>query len=69
MYLDVFPRRLLQNMHFKFIYCVEELVVNGKYPEWESCFASLGFDPKPVTECYKSEHGHEVCRRSPDLMH
>jgi interferon, gamma-inducible protein 30 len=56
-------------MHFKFIYCVEELVVNGKYPEWESCFASLGFDPKPVTECYKSEHGHEVCRRSPDLMH
>lgn len=47
-------------MHFSFIYCVEDLVVKRQYKDWESCFEKLGLDPKPVTECYKSEHGHKV---------
>jgi interferon, gamma-inducible protein 30 len=60
----------LQNKHFKFIYCVDDLVMKHKYREWESCFAKLGFDPKPVSECHRSEHGHEVRRRSLlDHMH
>ncbi|WVZ56619.1 hypothetical protein U9M48_007116 [Paspalum notatum var. saurae] len=47
-------------MHFSFIYCVEDLVVKGQYKEWEYCFQKLGFDPKPITECYKSEQGHKL---------
>ncbi|KAJ1297574.1 hypothetical protein BS78_01G387000 [Paspalum vaginatum] len=47
-------------VHFSFIYCVEDLVVQGQYKEWESCFQKLGLDPKPVTECYKSEQGHKL---------
>uniref|UniRef100_A0A0D9VSY8 Saposin A-type domain-containing protein n=1 Tax=Leersia perrieri TaxID=77586 RepID=A0A0D9VSY8_9ORYZ len=47
-------------VHFRFIYCVEELVVNHKQQEWESCFAKLNLDPKPVTDCYKSERGHQL---------
>ncbi|KAL6902306.1 hypothetical protein ACP4OV_005182 [Aristida adscensionis] len=46
--------------HFRFIYCVEDLVVKRQYREWESCFEKLGLDPKPVTGCYKSEHGHKL---------
>ncbi|XP_044979102.1 gamma-interferon-responsive lysosomal thiol protein-like isoform X1 [Hordeum vulgare subsp. vulgare] len=48
------------NVHFGFINCVEELAMNETQGEWESCFHKLGLDPKPVTECYKSEHGHKL---------
>ncbi|KAL6645750.1 hypothetical protein ACP70R_017358 [Stipagrostis hirtigluma subsp. patula] len=48
------------NTHFRFIYCVEDLVVKRQYREWESCFQKLGLDPEPVTGCYKSEHGHKL---------
>jgi len=54
----------VQDVHFRFIYCVEDLVVKRQYKEWESCFQKLGLDPKPVTECYKSEQGHKVHSRS-----
>ncbi|KAF0935977.1 hypothetical protein E2562_037457 [Oryza meyeriana var. granulata] len=47
-------------VHFRFIYCVEGLVVDGKRREWESCFGKLNLDPKPVTDCYKSERGHQL---------
>ncbi|XP_006649925.1 gamma-interferon-responsive lysosomal thiol protein-like isoform X2 [Oryza brachyantha] len=47
-------------VHFRFIYCVESLVVDGKRSEWESCFAKLNLDAKPVTDCYKSERGHQL---------
>ncbi|CAN6295441.1 unnamed protein product [Urochloa humidicola] len=46
--------------HFRFIYCVEDLVVKREYKSWDSCFQKLGLDPKPVTECYKSEQGHKL---------
>ncbi|CAN6289748.1 unnamed protein product [Urochloa humidicola] len=46
--------------HFRFIYCVEDLVVKRQYKSWDSCFQKLGLDPKPVTECYKSEQGHQL---------
>ncbi|KAG8096372.1 hypothetical protein GUJ93_ZPchr0013g34501 [Zizania palustris] len=47
-------------VHFRFIYCVESLVVDGKHREWESCFKKLGLDPKHVTDCYKGERGHKL---------
>uniref|UniRef100_A0A0E0KCH5 Uncharacterized protein n=1 Tax=Oryza punctata TaxID=4537 RepID=A0A0E0KCH5_ORYPU len=47
-------------VHFRFIYCVEDLVVDGKQREWESCFGKLNLDPKPVTDCYKGERGHQL---------
>ncbi|XP_062210933.1 gamma-interferon-responsive lysosomal thiol protein-like [Phragmites australis] len=55
--IDAWPEL---NKHFGFIYCVEDLVVKHQYREWKSCFQKLGLDPKPVTECYKSEHGHNL---------
>ncbi|GJN31177.1 hypothetical protein PR202_gb19541 [Eleusine coracana subsp. coracana] len=55
--IDAWPEL---NKHFKFIYCVEDLVMKRQQREWESCFAKLGFDPTPVTKCYKSERGHKL---------
>ncbi|KAJ8769793.1 hypothetical protein K2173_007653 [Erythroxylum novogranatense] len=46
--------------HFPFIYCVEDLVYNRKYTEWETCFQKLNLDPEFITKCYKSEHGKEL---------
>ncbi|CAD6203245.1 unnamed protein product [Miscanthus lutarioriparius] len=48
------------DVHFSFIYCVEDLVVKRQYKDWESCFQKLGLDPKPVTQCYNSELGHKL---------
>lgn len=50
----------MQNKHFPFIYCIEELVFERKYTQWESCFETLNLDPKPVTDCYTGEYGKEV---------
>ncbi|XP_040992017.1 gamma-interferon-responsive lysosomal thiol protein-like [Juglans microcarpa x Juglans regia] len=46
--------------HFPFINCVETLVYERKYPQWESCFDELGLDPKPITDCYSSGYGKEL---------
>ncbi|KAI5603951.1 hypothetical protein POPTR_001G281004v4 [Populus trichocarpa] len=46
--------------HFPFVYCVERLVYERKYPEWESCFEDLGLDPKAVSECYTGGYGDEL---------
>ncbi|KAK6927133.1 Gamma interferon inducible lysosomal thiol reductase GILT [Dillenia turbinata] len=46
--------------HFSFMYCVETLVYEHKYPQWESCFEELGFDPKPISDCYASGYGLEL---------
>ncbi|KAM3313885.1 hypothetical protein ACQJBY_033030 [Aegilops geniculata] len=48
------------NVHFGFINCVEDLVMNRKREEWESCFQKQGLDPKPVMECYNSDQGHKL---------
>ncbi|VAH89944.1 unnamed protein product [Triticum turgidum subsp. durum] len=48
------------NVHFGFIICVEELAMEYKHQEWQSCFQKQGLHPKPVMECYKSEHGHKL---------
>lgn len=51
---------LLQSEHFPFINCVETLVYEHNYPQWESCFEKLGLDPKPISDCFSSGHGKEV---------
>ncbi|XVE58982.1 hypothetical protein DITRI_Ditri05aG0007400 [Diplodiscus trichospermus] len=48
------------NDHFPFIYCVEALVFEGKYLEWESCFEKLRLDSKPITDCYGSGLGQKL---------
>uniref|UniRef100_A0A5B7AAK2 Putative gamma-interferon-inducible lysosomal thiol reductase isoform X2 n=1 Tax=Davidia involucrata TaxID=16924 RepID=A0A5B7AAK2_DAVIN len=48
------------NEHFPFIYCIETLVYERKYPQWESCFEKLGLDPTPITDCYSSGYGKEL---------
>ncbi|OVA02782.1 Gamma interferon inducible lysosomal thiol reductase GILT [Macleaya cordata] len=48
------------NKHFTFIYCVERLVVEGKYKEWESCFGQMGLDPKPIADCFNSGKGKQL---------
>ncbi|ONH99808.1 hypothetical protein PRUPE_6G051500 [Prunus persica] len=48
------------NDHFPFIYCIESLVYEHKYPQWESCYEKLGLDSKPIAECYSSGLGKEL---------
>ncbi|KAK9279755.1 hypothetical protein L1049_013437 [Liquidambar formosana] len=48
------------NEHFPFIYCVESLVYERKYPQWIQCFEKLGLDPKPILDCYSSGYGKEL---------
>jgi interferon gamma-inducible protein 30 len=50
----------LQNTHFSFIYCIEDLVYDYRQEEWESCYEKLGLDSTRVNDCYRSEHGKEV---------
>ncbi|XP_022154893.1 gamma-interferon-inducible lysosomal thiol reductase-like [Momordica charantia] len=46
--------------HFPFIFCVEAVVYERKYTQWETCYEKLGLDPKPVYECYSSGLGKEL---------
>lgn len=46
--------------HFPFIYCVEDLVYEGKYTEWLQCFDKLSLDSEPVLDCYNSGYGHKL---------
>ncbi|KAM5583133.1 gamma-interferon-responsive lysosomal thiol protein [Rosa sericea] len=48
------------NDHFPFIYCVESLVYEHKYPQWESCYEKLGLNSTLIAECYNSGHGKEL---------
>lgn len=50
----------MQEDHFPFIYCIEALVYDRKFTQWESCFETLGLDPKPIADCYSSGYGKEV---------
>ncbi|KAJ8624496.1 hypothetical protein MRB53_033026 [Persea americana] len=42
------------NKHFSFIYCVESVVLERKYDEWESCFQKIGLDSEPVVDCFNT---------------
>ncbi|GAA0155934.1 reductase [Lithospermum erythrorhizon] len=46
--------------HFPFIYCVENLVYQGDYLQWETCFETLGLNDKPIDDCFKSEKGLQL---------
>lgn len=46
--------------HFAFIYCVESLVVEHNYTEWESCFQKTGFDSQTVVDCFNSGYGTKL---------
>ncbi|KAL1825739.1 hypothetical protein ACET3Z_012517 [Daucus carota] len=46
--------------HFPFIYCVESLVYEGDYDQWETCFTKLNLNPKPVMDCYGSGYGKKL---------
>jgi len=48
------------NKHFSFIYCVETLVYEHNYAEWETCFDKLSLDATPIYECYTSGYGTEL---------
>ncbi|XP_027190767.1 gamma-interferon-responsive lysosomal thiol protein [Cicer arietinum] len=55
--IDIWPQL---SKHFPFIYCVEDLVYEGKRDEWESCYEKLGLDSTLIDDCYRSEHGKEL---------
>ncbi|PKA56182.1 hypothetical protein AXF42_Ash011111 [Apostasia shenzhenica] len=48
------------NEHFKFIYCIESLVLKQKYQEWESCFVTTGLNSEAVSDCFYSGYGKEL---------
>ncbi|MCL7036964.1 hypothetical protein MKW94_004013 [Papaver nudicaule] len=49
----------MQDKHFKFINCVESFVYKGQQSEWRSCYAKLGYEEKPIHECYNSGLGQK----------
>jgi len=49
-----------QDKHFRFIYCVEDLVNQRRVYEWESCYKKLHLDSEPIKQCYNSERGKQV---------
>ncbi|KAK7301646.1 hypothetical protein RJT34_12516 [Clitoria ternatea] len=55
--IDIWPEL---SKHFTFIYCIEDLVHQHKYKEWESCFEKLDLDPEPINQCYTSEYGKKL---------
>ncbi|KAG0496026.1 hypothetical protein HPP92_000635 [Vanilla planifolia] len=46
--------------HFKFILCVEGLVLKHKYLNWESCFRETGLKSEAVSNCYESGYGEKL---------
>ncbi|KAK9663992.1 hypothetical protein RND81_14G011900 [Saponaria officinalis] len=46
--------------HFPFIECVECLVHDHKYTEWETCFEDSNLDPQSVKECTFGQRGKEL---------
>ncbi|KAL1332502.1 hypothetical protein HN51_061295 [Arachis hypogaea] len=55
--IDAWPQL---SKHFPYIYCVEELVYQGEYREWKSCFEKLDLDSKPIDQCYHGDRGKEL---------
>lgn len=49
----------MQDMHFRFIYCVEYLALEGKQAEWASCFDRSQLGKVPI-DCYTSGYGNQV---------
>ncbi|XVE62078.1 hypothetical protein DITRI_Ditri06bG0090400 [Diplodiscus trichospermus] len=43
--------------HFKFIHCVERLILENKQSEWVNCFGMTGLGTVPI-DCYKSGYGN-----------
>ncbi|CAN6469739.1 unnamed protein product [Victoria cruziana] len=46
--------------HFRYIYCVESLVIKHEYTEWETCFTKTSTDIQRLAECYNSGHGKKL---------
>ncbi|KAL9241229.1 hypothetical protein vseg_015361 [Gypsophila vaccaria] len=46
--------------HFPFIECVERLVHDRKYTQWETCFSVSNLDVQSVKECTFGPHGKEL---------
>lgn len=46
--------------HFRFIHCVENLIYEGNYTQWETCFEALALDPKPILDCYSGGYGSKL---------
>lgn len=45
---------LIQEMHFKFIRCVEYLRLKNMQNQWQSCFGSLGLSQTPIRDCFNT---------------
>jgi len=54
------PSKLMQQEHFEFVYCIEQLVFEHRYTDWESCFQTTGMDSQAILDCYNSGYGQKV---------
>ncbi|XP_077214330.1 gamma-interferon-responsive lysosomal thiol protein-like isoform X1 [Tasmannia lanceolata] len=48
------------HQHFAFIYCVETLVIERKYNDWESCFQKTGLGSQLLVDCFNSGNGKKL---------
>ncbi|KFK43005.1 hypothetical protein AALP_AA1G067000 [Arabis alpina] len=55
--IDAWPKL---SDHFPFIFCIESLVTERKYDQWETCYEKLNLDSRPITDCLESGHGNKL---------
>ncbi|KAF9609877.1 hypothetical protein IFM89_018962 [Coptis chinensis] len=48
------------NEHYRFIYCIESLVIAEQDYSWDSCFEKTGLPRKPVDDCYYGKTGQQL---------
>jgi len=51
---------MMQEMHFRLVYCIERLQVENRHGEWNSCFAATGLSELPVRDCFNNGVGIRV---------
>ncbi|XP_031379211.1 gamma-interferon-responsive lysosomal thiol protein isoform X1 [Punica granatum] len=50
------------NRHFRFVYCIERLTLEGRHNEWGSCFGEAKMGSSPV-DCYNKGNGYMLERK------
>ncbi|KAL2901999.1 Gamma-interferon-responsive lysosomal thiol protein [Bienertia sinuspersici] len=55
--IDVYPDTY---KHYFFIQCIESLAYQNREAEWQSCFAQLSLDSKPLFDCYNQGNGRTI---------
>ncbi|KAK4744268.1 hypothetical protein SAY87_010580 [Trapa incisa] len=57
--INIYPN---VNQHFRFVYCIERLRLEGKHTEWGRCLGVDKMGRSPI-DCYNNGRGHQLERK------